>query len=113
MQEIFEKYCKIIQSNELFEGIDEKNLPAVLENLNAVIKHYVKGEYIRMRGEAANFIGIVLEGELHILQDDYYGCRSITASVGAGSFCRSVCMRRSATAHGGYRRQHRLLDIIS
>ena len=31
MQEIFEKYCKIIQSNELFEGIDEKNLPAVLE----------------------------------------------------------------------------------
>lgn len=38
-----------------------------------------------MRGEAADFIGIVLEGELHILQDDYYGCRSITASVGAGS----------------------------
>ena len=66
MQEIFEKYCKIIQSNELFEGIDEKNLSAVLENLKAVIKHYVKGEYIRMRGEAANFIGIVLEGELHI-----------------------------------------------
>lgn len=24
MQEIFEKYYKIIQSNELFEGIDEK-----------------------------------------------------------------------------------------
>lgn len=85
MQEIFEKYYKIIQSNELFEGIDEKNLPAVLENLKAVIKQYVKGEYIRMRGEAADFIGIVLEGELHILQDDYYGCRSITASVGAGS----------------------------
>ena len=63
----------------------KKNLPAVLENLKAVIKQYVKGEYIRMRGEAADFIGIVLEGELHILQDDYYGCRSITASVGAGS----------------------------
>ena len=46
MQEIFEKYYKIIQSNELFEGIDEKNLPAVLENLKAVIKQYVKGEYI-------------------------------------------------------------------
>lgn len=106
MQEIFEKYCKIIQSNELFEGIDEKNLTAVLENLKAVIKHYVKGEYIRMRGEAANFIGIVLEGELHILQDDYYGGRRF-------SFCRGVCMRRSATAHGGYRRQHRLLDIVS
>ena len=38
-----------------------------------------------MRGEAADFIGIVLEGEIHILQDDYYGNRSITASVGAGS----------------------------
>lgn len=48
MQEIFEKYYKIIQSNELFEGIDGKNLPAVLENLKAVIKQYVKGEYIRM-----------------------------------------------------------------
>ena len=60
MQEIFEKYYKIIQSNELFEGIDEKNLPAVLENLKAVIKQYVKGEYIRMRGEAADFIVIVL-----------------------------------------------------
>ena len=85
MQEIFEKYSEIIQSNELFKGIDESSLPAVLENLKAVIKHYAKGEYIRMRGEAADFIGIVLEGEIHILQNDYYGSRSITASVGAGS----------------------------
>ncbi len=95
MQEIFEKYSEIIQSNELFKGIDESSLPAVLENLKAVIKHYAKGEYIRMRGEAADFIGIVLEGEIHILQDDYYGSRSITASVGAGSLFAEafVCAR--------------------
>ena len=78
-------YETLLQKNPLFQGIPQAKLPCVLEKLKAHTRYYKKEETIRHCGSAVNFIGIVLEGDIHILQDDYYGNRSITASVSPGA----------------------------
>ena len=57
----------------------------MLKRLHAYTKSYPKEEYIRHAGDPADFIGIVESGSIHVLQDDYYGNRNITASISEGS----------------------------
>ena len=64
-------YETLLQKNPLFQGIPQAKLPCVLEKLKAHTRYYKKEETIRHCGSAVNFIGIVLEGDIHILQDDY------------------------------------------
>lgn len=85
MDTIFEKYRKILQANLLFKDIASDDIPVMLNRLNAYTRVYKKAEFIRHSGEPADFIGIILAGEIQILQDDYYGNRSITASITEGS----------------------------
>ncbi|MGN0496176.1 MAG: Crp/Fnr family transcriptional regulator, partial [Lachnospiraceae bacterium] len=81
MNHIFDKYMDTLQKNPLFNGITTTNIPLLLNRLHASLKSYPKNSYIKYSGEPADFIGIVLTGEIHIIQDDYYGNRSIIASV--------------------------------
>ena len=81
MNHNFEKYIVTLQNNPLFHDIPIMDISLLLSRLHASIKSYTKNSYIKNSGEAADFIGIVLTGEIHIIQDDYYGNRSIIASV--------------------------------
>ena len=85
MNELINKYSDILHLNPLFKGILPEDFPSVLDRLNSYTKNYKKNEYIRHVGDPADFIGIVLSGEIHIYQDDYYGKRSITASIKEGA----------------------------
>ncbi|MBO5261268.1 MAG: Crp/Fnr family transcriptional regulator [Coprococcus sp.] len=78
------KYIELLKLCPLFEGLSEDNILAVLERFGASVKAYNKNEYIKLTGDSAEFIGIVLEGSIQIVQDDYYGNRHITASFKKG-----------------------------
>lgn len=69
----FEKYIETLQNNPLFHNIPIMDISLLLSRLHAGIKSYSKNSYIKNSGEPADFIGIVLTGEIHIIQDDYYG----------------------------------------
>ena len=71
--------------NPLFQNILPEDIPVMLKRLHAYTKSYQKEEYIRHAGDPADFIGIVESGSIHVLQDDYYGNRNITASISEGS----------------------------
>ena len=79
------QYHSILMKNALFEGIEENQLQAVLNCLNAKIKKYKKDEFICQEGDRAGFIGIVLEGSIQIFLDDYDGNRNLTAGFDAGT----------------------------
>ncbi|MGN1377510.1 MAG: Crp/Fnr family transcriptional regulator [Dorea sp.] len=79
-----EKYLDLLETIPLFNGINRNDIPVILNRLKSTASSYEKGEYIRLEGDAADFIGIVLEGEIHVLQDDYYGNRNINFSFHAG-----------------------------
>lgn len=85
MQEIFEKYGLLLQRNPLFHDIHPTDIPVMLNRLQATLKSYHKEEYIKFSGDPVDFIGLILLGKVHIVQDDYYGNRNITASITAGS----------------------------
>ena len=84
MQNIFESHKQIFLKSPLFKGISEGNIPLMLTRLQAFSKKYQKDSFLKNSGDPADFIGIVLSGEIHICKNDFYGNRSITASIGDG-----------------------------
>lgn len=80
-----EKYFDVLMKISLFAGINPADLSQLLSNLGATAKNYKKDEFIKLAGDSADFIGIVLAGNIQILQDDFYGNRNITTALGPGA----------------------------
>ena len=80
MSENFEK----IKAAPLFFGIDEAELPELLEALDAHSRRYQKGEIIMPEGEKTDSLGLVMRGSVLIVQDDFWGNRNIMARITQG-----------------------------
>ncbi|MGN0519980.1 MAG: Crp/Fnr family transcriptional regulator [Candidatus Fimenecus sp.] len=74
----------ILKKCPLFDGIQPSELPKLLSCLDAKTKTYRKNAVIFAEGEKAQYIGVVLNGSVQIARTDYYGNRSILATVGVG-----------------------------
>ena len=72
-----EQYFDLILKNPLFDGIGEAELASMLNCLNARIVSVGKGEPLFLEGDAAGFVGLVLEGSIQIVRDDYFGSRTM------------------------------------
>ncbi len=79
-----EKYLPILKKTHLFKGIEDKDIVTLLSCLKANIHQYKKGEYVLRQGDYLNNLAIVLEGSLHIQNDDYWGNRSILGVISKG-----------------------------
>ncbi len=77
-------YSDIIQNSVLFRNTTQENTAAMLECLDARIKTYSKEEYIFEAGEIISSVGMVLDGTVHILKDDFWGNRTIISEVCPG-----------------------------
>lgn len=75
------EYLSILGKCSLFNGIAEDEYAAMLPCLGAQVKKYQKNEYIFSEGNAARFVGIVLSGQVQIIKQDFYGNRTIVASI--------------------------------
>jgi len=84
-----EKYLDLLAESPLFEQIDPIDIPVMLKCLQVHNQFYSKGSLIRSEGDTADFIGIVLQGNIQILQYDYNGNRNIHAS-----FLQVRCLQR-------------------
>lgn len=78
------KYIPILKKTKLFVGISEEEIASMLTCLDASLRTYRKGESVFRRGEHLNRISILLEGALHIQNDDYWGNRTIVNRVAVG-----------------------------
>ncbi|WP_286954841.1 cyclic nucleotide-binding domain-containing protein, partial [Aminobacterium sp. UBA5277] len=79
-----EKYLDVLKTANLFRDIDESDLLRLLSCLSAKSNHYEKGQTVFFSGESIEQFGIVLSGQVQIIQDDYYGNRSILAKIDTG-----------------------------
>ncbi|MBO5212262.1 MAG: Crp/Fnr family transcriptional regulator [Clostridia bacterium] len=75
------KYSRILKKCPLFDGIEEDDLFRMLNCLGATVKSFDKKYAIFAEGDPAKYIGIVLSGSVQIIQNDYYGNRSILSSI--------------------------------
>jgi CRP-like cAMP-binding protein len=76
------EFLPILQQVSLFEGLTGQELSGILGCLGARTVTAEKGESVFLEGDPAIFIGIVLEGAVQVLREDFYGNRSILAHVG-------------------------------
>lgn len=65
----------------LFIGVKESDLPTLLEYLNAQVQTFMKTETILFAGGVPKYMGILLSGRAHIIQEDFWGNRMILASL--------------------------------
>lgn len=79
-----EKYFTVLEGCPLFAGIGREDLRALLDCLGATVMDVKRNQVIFAEGDAARYVGIVLEGSVRIEKVDYYGNRSIMAQAGAG-----------------------------
>ena len=78
------EYVSILKHTRLFSGVGEEEIGAMLGCLQARVGTYQKGEYVCRQGEYLSHLMVLVEGNLHIQRDDYWGNRSIVSRVGIG-----------------------------
>lgn len=78
------KYIPVLKRTKLFAGVGDDEITSMLSCLGARLKTYKKGEYVFRQGEHISDITVLVEGDLHIQRDDYWGNRSILGQVTVG-----------------------------
>ena len=78
------EHLEILKRCPLFAQIEEADLVTMLDCLGAREMEAAKGETVFWEGDPARYVGIVLSGQVQILQEDYYGNRVILGRVTPG-----------------------------
>jgi CRP-like cAMP-binding protein len=79
-----EALLAILRKSGLFDGCTDNEIDHLSRCLNAKRKKVVKNAFVFMKGDKFRSVGIVLSGALHIIEDDYWGNRTITAHLAYG-----------------------------
>ncbi|MBR7142327.1 MAG: Crp/Fnr family transcriptional regulator [Clostridia bacterium] len=79
-----EKFYPILEKCSLFDGIESKQLSALLGCLQARVEEFDKKYTVMAEGTPAKYLGILLSGALQISRTDYGGNRSLLATVEPG-----------------------------
>jgi len=79
-----ENYSLLVQVSPLFKGISAEDLKTLLDCLSVRHHSYRKGSFIFMAGQHITDMGLLLSGQLDILQDDIWGNRRIIERVTPG-----------------------------
>lgn len=78
------EYISILKRTQLFAGVVEEEISAMLSCLGARLETYKKGEYVLRQGEHLSDIVVLVVGNLYIQNDDYWGNRSILGQIAVG-----------------------------
>lgn len=77
-------YIKILGNTELFKNINDNEIETLLKSSFVRIKNYNNNETVFMSGNIAKFIGIVVFGQVEVIQEDFYGNKNIIAHINKG-----------------------------
>lgn len=80
----------LLSDTQLFQGIEESEIPSLLQCLAAVKREYKKGEVILAEGTVTESIGIVLSGKAIISYGDIWGSNSILGHIAPGAVFAEV-----------------------
>lgn len=73
-----------LSAHPLFKGISKEDLEPVLKLMNCEIKHYDRDEFIINAGDKFSRMGIVSSGSVMVMEEDYWGNRSIINKMETG-----------------------------
>ncbi len=79
-----ESFAPTLSHTQLFNGVAEEEIRAMLGCLNAHVRTFDKGEYVFRQGEYVENITVLVAGKLHVQRDDYWGNSNIINTVDVG-----------------------------
>ena len=79
-----DKWIDIMNTSSLFKGVNKEETEAMIKCLDVKFERVDKGQHILHDGDLVERIGMVIEGEVSIEQEDYWGNRHIMAQAAAG-----------------------------
>ena len=68
-----EKYLPLLMGMPLFREIPGEELPNLFAEWNQIIRTYSADDFLLTPGEITSHFGILLEGQLNIMKEDYTG----------------------------------------
>ena len=76
-----EQHTELLKKCILFNNIEEKEIPSLIKCLGGQYKHYKKNENIFFEDKIYSQCGILISGELQIIQYDFTGNRTILSEI--------------------------------
>ena len=77
-------FLSVIRASQLFSGISEDELTAMLTCLDTRQTNFPKDTFLMRVGNTADSIGLLLEGSALIIQEDIWGNRNILSKARPG-----------------------------
>jgi CRP-like cAMP-binding protein len=77
-------FYDVLKGCDLFSEMTEAELQALLACRSAGQSGFKKGGFIFFAHDPAARVGVVIEGGVHVIQEDYWGNRTILAHIGQG-----------------------------
>ena len=110
-----ENYFELLLKTPLFDHIDREELTSLLGCLQARIITAEKGSPVFLEGDAAGFIGVVLEGAVQVVRDDYYGTRSVLSHAEPGELYAEAyaCSHLEKMPVSGYALKNSRIMLLS
>lgn len=110
-----EAYFPVLSACPLFEGISKPDLLRMLSCMEGKYQRVMKGRPVFLEGDPAGFVGIVLEGSIQIVRDDYYGHRSVLAHATPGELFAEdfSCAGADVMPVSGYALKDSLVLLLS
>ena len=81
-----DQFEPILSRCPLFEGIRREELAGMLSCLGGRVVTAAKGSPVFLEGDPARYVGVLLEGKIQIVRDDYYGKRSVLTVVSPSGY---------------------------
>lgn len=79
-----EKYIEILKRTQLFSGVSDTEISAMLHCLQARILNVKKSEYVYREGEHLDTISVLVKGKLLVQNNDFWGNRNIINAIHVG-----------------------------
>ena len=78
------KYIETLKHTQLFSGVSDSEISAMLNCLQARSLSFRKGDYVFREGEHIDTITVLVEGKLLVQHDDFWGNRNIVNVIRTG-----------------------------
>ncbi len=78
------EFFSVLRSSQLFGGISETELRAILSCLGTKTENYPRDAFVLRPGDTVEAVGLVLEGSVLVIQEDVWGNRNILSTAGPG-----------------------------
>ena len=75
---------QVLRNTGLFEGIEDGEMETMLKCMGAFTRRYAKDEFLFRRGDRTECLGVVLDGNVRIIREDWWGNRTSLGDVGVG-----------------------------